>query len=165
MRLNLRNMFLNVRLLPNGVAVEIYRLLSIWWRTMMETNSSAMKLTNNNYHAKRSRFPFWCYPWSPFLYYGILWRKIASIIFVSLILLYFTPSIIAECRGNESSKSIQAFNLTAGWSIVGWLIALYLCPLKSWPASERTNLCNSLGCGGCGCWNSYMASIDLDSCN
>ena len=39
---------------------------------------------------------------------------------------YFTPSFIASSRDHESQMSIILFNTFAGWSVIGWVIALYL---------------------------------------
>lgn len=42
----------------------------------------------------------------------------------SLIVLYFLPTIISERRGKVNRNAIFALNLLAGWTFVGWVIAL-----------------------------------------
>jgi hypothetical protein len=39
-------------------------------------------------------------------------------------LFYFLPTIIAVCRGHGYKGVIFAINLAAGWTAIGWLVAL-----------------------------------------
>lgn len=43
---------------------------------------------------------------------------------VTLLLLYFVPTIIAGFRGHRNGVSIFVINLFLGWTFVGWVIAL-----------------------------------------
>jgi hypothetical protein len=50
-----------------------------------------------------------------------------------LLALYFTPSLIALCRGCKASGGgIIMLNLLLGWTVLGWIIALV------WAASATT---------------------------
>jgi len=41
-----------------------------------------------------------------------------------LIASYFVPAIIADKKNNRNANAIFWLNLLAGWSMLGWLIAL-----------------------------------------
>ena len=49
-------------------------------------------------------------------------RIVAGLLFLCLIYFYFLPSIIA--RRKKDKLAIFALNLLAGWSLIGWIIAL-----------------------------------------
>jgi hypothetical protein len=51
-------------------------------------------------------------------------HDISSFIIITMILLlvYFIPTIVA--RGKKNFKAIFVLNLLAGWTFVGWVIAL-----------------------------------------
>lgn len=41
-----------------------------------------------------------------------------------LLLAYFLPSIIAKARNARNVAAIFVLNLTLGWTVIGWIIAL-----------------------------------------
>lgn len=45
-------------------------------------------------------------------------------LFIFLAVCYFLPAFIAMCRGHRNAVAIFALNVFAGWTFVGWLIAL-----------------------------------------
>ena len=47
---------------------------------------------------------------------------LAILIFVGLG--YFLPSIVASRRGHQHAMAIGLMNFLAGWTLVGWVIAL-----------------------------------------
>jgi hypothetical protein len=46
------------------------------------------------------------------------------IVIVVLIGLYCLPAIIAHVRNHENKTAIAVLNLFAGWTFVGWIVAL-----------------------------------------
>lgn len=48
----------------------------------------------------------------------------AFLFFISALALYFSPTISAAWRGHKSAAAIFALNLLAGWTFIGWLVAL-----------------------------------------
>jgi Superinfection immunity protein len=43
---------------------------------------------------------------------------------VPLLFLYFVPALVAWYRGHRQTPAITVLNLLAGWTFVGWLIAM-----------------------------------------
>ena len=37
---------------------------------------------------------------------------------------YLLPSIIGRVRGHRNERALLAFNVFAGWTIIGWVVAL-----------------------------------------
>lgn len=37
---------------------------------------------------------------------------------------YFLPGLIGLVRGHHNGNAITALNLLAGWTVIGWIIAL-----------------------------------------
>jgi hypothetical protein len=58
--------------------------------------------------------------------FGLHWPEIVIIVILSLFSLsiYFTPVIIALSRHVKNINSIVLLNLFAGWTFIGWIIAL-----------------------------------------
>ncbi len=46
------------------------------------------------------------------------------IIIVSVLLIYFLPSIIAVKKDHKNMASILLINMFLGWSLIGWLVAI-----------------------------------------
>ena len=46
-------------------------------------------------------------------------------IYAVVIGLYFVPTFIAKSRGVKNLSQIFQVNLLLGWSLIGWLLALY----------------------------------------
>lgn len=40
------------------------------------------------------------------------------------LMLYFAPTLIAFFTDHRKTKSLFAFNLFLGWTVIGWVIAL-----------------------------------------
>jgi hypothetical protein len=38
--------------------------------------------------------------------------------------LYFLPTIVASSRGKANTGAIAALNILAGWTFVGWVVAM-----------------------------------------
>lgn len=55
---------------------------------------------------------------------AVLWGVGSWLMFIGMIVLYFVPTIIAVRRKHKSTGGIVALNILAGWTFVGWLIAL-----------------------------------------
>lgn len=57
--------------------------------------------------------------------------------------LYFLPLIVASIRQHPSAVAISALNLLAGWTLIGWVVALVwslnAVTSNSAPAAGRTN--------------------------
>lgn len=47
-----------------------------------------------------------------------------SVMFLASVLPYMAPTVIAAYRDHPRKKSIFFTNLLAGWTVVGWIIAL-----------------------------------------
>ena len=43
---------------------------------------------------------------------------------VILIGLYFMPTVVAVVRRHHNGNSIAVLNLVAGWTLIGWVVAL-----------------------------------------
>ena len=43
---------------------------------------------------------------------------------IAVVAAYFTPSVIALCRGLPRPEMVLAVNALAGWTVIGWLLAL-----------------------------------------
>jgi hypothetical protein len=50
---------------------------------------------------------------------------VQAVIAVVAMLVYFTPSIVADRRGRRDVLLLALMNALLGWTIVGWLSALY----------------------------------------
>jgi hypothetical protein len=44
---------------------------------------------------------------------------------IALVLGYWLPSMVAFVRGHQNSWAIVAFNLFLGWTVLGWMFALF----------------------------------------
>lgn len=56
---------------------------------------------------------------------GSFWEGMLGLaMMLALAVLYFVPTIIAVKRKHKSTGGIVALNILAGWTFVGWLIAL-----------------------------------------
>jgi hypothetical protein len=42
------------------------------------------------------------------------------------LILYFTPTVIAACRGHARWGQILFLNLLLGWTIIGWIICFFM---------------------------------------
>ena len=49
---------------------------------------------------------------------------------LSLLVLYFVPSLVAAGRAHHNSGAIGLLNLFLGWTFIGWVVALV------WAATE-----------------------------
>lgn len=47
-----------------------------------------------------------------------------SVIMVIVICFYFLPTLIAMVMDRRQAAAIVALNLIAGWTVIGWMIAL-----------------------------------------
>lgn len=43
---------------------------------------------------------------------------------VTIVAVYFLPTLIAFARGHRNRRALATFNLFGGWTIFGWLAAL-----------------------------------------
>ncbi|KQR78972.1 hypothetical protein ASG35_09155 [Burkholderia sp. Leaf177] len=50
---------------------------------------------------------------------------VQALIAVVAMVVYFTPSIVADRRGRRNVLLLALMNALLGWTIVGWLSALY----------------------------------------
>jgi len=46
------------------------------------------------------------------------------LIFSALVFIYFLPTFIACRRAHRQSDAIFVLNLLAGWTVVGWVVAI-----------------------------------------
>lgn len=58
---------------------------------------------------------------------------IGSLIFTTMALAYFLPSIVADHRKHRNATAIAVLNLFLGWTFAGWVIALV------WALIEQPN--------------------------
>jgi len=64
-------------------------------------------------------------PWSYWLAFTVLYTDPKFfLIMISMIIIYFIPSIIAENRRHQNRMAISFLNLLVGWTVIGWLIAI-----------------------------------------
>ena len=55
-----------------------------------------------------------------------------------LLLIYFLPAIVASMRRHRQSLAIGILNLVAGWTFVGWVIAIvWACTADTKPRSAN----------------------------
>lgn len=47
-----------------------------------------------------------------------------SQILLCILAMYFLPAIIAALRHHHNALAIFALDLLAGWSVIGWIVAL-----------------------------------------
>jgi len=49
---------------------------------------------------------------------------------------YLLPGFLAACRDHPRATTVFVLNLVAGWTVVGWIVALVwaLRSTRSWPA-------------------------------
>ena len=45
-------------------------------------------------------------------------------IIITLLALYFIPSIIAIVKGRRNKMAIFALNILLGWTLIGWVVSL-----------------------------------------
>jgi MFS family permease len=55
---------------------------------------------------------------------AVFWGIALWLSLIALIALYFVPTAIAVKRKHRSIGAIVALNILAGWSFIGWLVAL-----------------------------------------
>lgn len=48
----------------------------------------------------------------------------AGLAFTILTGMYFLPTILAAARGNHSTLGVGLLNFFAGWTFIGWIVAL-----------------------------------------
>ena len=46
------------------------------------------------------------------------------LLFLFMVVIYFTPAIIADVRGRDGKNMIALMNLLLGWTVLGWIILL-----------------------------------------
>jgi hypothetical protein len=49
---------------------------------------------------------------------------LVTILAIALVLVYFVPTIIASRARKRNLTAIAALNILAGWTVIGWIIAL-----------------------------------------
>lgn len=52
------------------------------------------------------------------------------LILTALIVLYFLPSIVAKHTHNKRFNAVFILNVVAGWTVIGWAIALVWASTK-----------------------------------
>ncbi|MGH8778333.1 superinfection immunity protein [Paraburkholderia sp.] len=55
---------------------------------------------------------------------------------IAALALYFLPSILADRRKRHDALTIALFNACVGWTVLGWLLALYW----AWQPNPPRNL-------------------------
>lgn len=58
------------------------------------------------------------------------------LIFIVLLLLYFTPTIIAHSRSHRNATGVTLLNIFLGWTVLGWLGA-FLWSLQIHDAEKK----------------------------
>ena len=53
---------------------------------------------------------------------------------IAVVAAYFTPSVIALCRGLPRPEMVLAVNALAGWTVIGWLLALSMALRRQLPS-------------------------------
>lgn len=46
------------------------------------------------------------------------------LVLLLLLVAYFFPTIVARLRGKSNATAIGVLNLLAGWTFIGWVVAL-----------------------------------------
>lgn len=49
-----------------------------------------------------------------------------GVMIVALVLLYFLPAMLALAGGKRRKWKIVAINVLAGWTIIGWIVAMIM---------------------------------------
>jgi hypothetical protein len=57
-----------------------------------------------------------------------------------LLLIYFLPAIVASMRRHRQSLAIGILNLVAGWTFVGWVVAIVWACTADTKARSSANL-------------------------
>jgi hypothetical protein len=73
------------------------------------------------------------------------------VVLIATVVLYFLPALIADRRRRHDLLTIALFNAVLGWSVVGWLAALYWSIQPNPPkdlAKETRDRQRRLGMGG-----------------
>jgi hypothetical protein len=68
--------------------------------------------------------------------------SIGTILLVSLIGLYFVPSIVAFSRNHHNAAGICVLNIFLGWTVIGWIGAL-IWSLTAIQPSQTITITNS----------------------
>ena len=53
---------------------------------------------------------------------------------IAVVAAYFTPSVIALWRGLPRPEMVLAVNALAGWTVIGWLLALSMALRRQLPS-------------------------------
>jgi len=56
-----------------------------------------------------------------------------------LFVVYWLPTIIAVLRRTPSALGVATFNFFLGWTIIGWVVALFMA-LAAAPATQRVTV-------------------------
>ena len=65
------------------------------------------------------------------------WSSVMAIVLLVVgVVLYFAPSFVAGNRGHHNGGAIFFLNLLAGWTLIGWLVALIWALSSPAPAPE-----------------------------
>jgi hypothetical protein len=68
------------------------------------------------------------------------WEIFAIILFLPALVVYFLPTIIAAVRHVKNMLGIVLLNVLAGWTFVGWVIALVWSIVDQKQISAVTNI-------------------------
>lgn len=61
-------------------------------------------------------------------------KIIEAAVFIGAVMLYLTPSIIADARERDDAFAVTMVNILLGWTVIGWFAALVWA---RHPVSER----------------------------
>ncbi len=62
--------------------------------------------------------------------------KILAVLFV----MYWLPTLIALIRRTPAAKGVAVVNFFLGWTIVGWVVALFMALASFPPPRERVTI-------------------------
>lgn len=78
----------------------------------------------------------------------------AMIIVVVSFLVYFLPYLLARGRKKQNRQAIFWLNFLAGWTFVGWIVALVWALTKD-PVADRVPTAEAVLCAACGKFGLY----------
>ncbi|NTW84185.1 MAG: superinfection immunity protein [Chlorobiaceae bacterium] len=62
---------------------------------------------------------------------SFLTSAMLNVLFFSAIIMYFLPTIVAMLRDHRQKLQVFILNLLAGWTFVGWIVAIvWACEKK-----------------------------------
>lgn len=80
------------------------------------------------------------------------------VVLLAAVVIYFLPAMIADRRARHDLLTIALFNAVIGWTVLGWLLALYWALQPNPPrTSAATSRC-AAGASACSCFRAVSTT-------